>query len=173
MRINLAIVGAILLLAGCALPQRRVELLELSGGGEVLSYPADLRGAYIIGGRTCAEPMPDVALLSTEKLTGTIKLLSETGQSLEGSAAADLAAKVAELSGRTAVVLLARDLLYRACEASLNNPGMDQAAYVALFDRVADLVERLGRADEDRAAANLAREAAALQRSRDLIGAKP
>lgn len=165
------LLAIVALLAGCSLPQRRVDLLELSNGAEVVSYPADLRGAYIVGGRTCAEPMPDVALLSTEKLTGTIKLLSETGQSVEGTAAADLAAKVAELSGRTSLVLLARDLLYRACEASLNNPGMDQAAYVALFDRVADLVERLGRADEDRAAAGLA---AAMRRSSALFdGAKP
>lgn len=170
MRGNPASLGAILLLlAGCALPQRRVELLELSGGAEVLSYPADLRGAYVVGGRTCAEPMPDVALASSEKLTGTIKLLSETGQSLEATAAADLAAKVAELSGRTQIVLLARDLLFRACEM-----GADQQTSVALFNRVTDLVERLARADEDRAAANLAREAAALKRSRDLIeGAKP
>lgn len=154
----------LLALTGCSFPQRRVELLELSNGSEVVSYPADLRGAYVVGGRTCAEPMPDVALASTDKLTGTIKLLSETGQSIEGTAAVDLAAKVAELSGRTQVVLLARDLLYRICEL-----GVDQQTSVALFNRVADLVERLGRADEDRAAAHLA---AAMQRSRALLGAQ-
>lgn len=155
-----------LLLAGCALPQRRVELLELPGGSQIASYPADLRGAYIVGGRTCAEPVPDVALLSTEKLTGAIKLLSETGQSIEGTAAADLAAKVAELSGRTSLVLLARDAMYRICEL-----GADQETSVRLFERVTDLIERLGRADQDRAAAGLA---AAMRRSSALFdGAKP
>ncbi len=153
-----------LLLAGCALPQRRVELLELPNGGQVVSYPADLRGAYVVNGRTCAEPVPDVALVSTEKLTGALKLLSETGQTIEASAQADLAAKVAELSGRTSLVLLARDLLFRLCEM-----GVDQQASVALFNRVADLVERLGRADEDRAAAHLAREATALRRAGETV----
>lgn len=161
------LLAIVALLAGCSLPQRRVELLELSNGGQALSYPADLRGAYVsASGRICAEPVPDVALVSTEKLTGTIKLLSETGQSIEGTAAADLAAKVAELSGRTSLVLLARDAMYRICEL-----GADQETSVRLFERVTDLIERLGRADQDRAAANLA---AAMRRSSALFdGAKP
>lgn len=155
-----------LLLAGCSLPQRRVEVLELSNGSEVISYPADLRGAYVTAsGRTCAEPVPDVAMLSTEKLTGAIKLLSETGQSIEANAQADLAAKVAELSGRTSLVLLARDAMYRVCEL-----GADRETSVRLFERVADLIERLGRADEDRAAARLAE---AMKHSSALFGAKP
>lgn len=167
-----AIIGAIaLLIAGCSLPQRRVELLELPAGGEVLSYPADLRGAYVVNGRTCAEPVPDVALASTSQLAGTLKLLSETGQSAEATATADLAAKVAELSGRTSLVLLARDLMYRICEL-----GLDQATSVELFKRVADLVEDLGKADKDSATARLireARESAATERSRSLFEVKP
>lgn len=154
------------LLAGCALPQRRVEVLDLPNRDQVISYPADLRGAYVTDGRTCAEPVPDVALASTSQLAGALKLLSETGQTAEATATADLAAKVAELSGRTSLVLLARDLMYRICEL-----GLDQQTSVALFNRVADLVERLGKADEDRAAAHLA---AAMKRSSALFdGAKP
>jgi hypothetical protein len=144
---------AALLVAGCALPQRSVEIFALSNGTEVVSYPADLRGAYAVGSKVCAEPVPDVAMASTEKLTGAVKLLSATGQSIEANAAANLAASVAELTGRTQLVLLARDLLYRVCEAGLNNPDLDQAA---LFERVADLVEALGRAEENRAAADAA-----------------
>lgn len=158
-------IAIVLLLAGCALPQRRVELLELPGGSQIASYPADLRGAYVsASGRTCAEPVPDVALVSTEKLTGALKLLSETGQSLEANAQADLAAKVAELSGRTALVLLARDVLFRVCEM---NP--DPETSVTLFNRVVDMIERLSRADEDRANASLLRAAEALRRSGDVV----
>lgn len=162
---TLAIVGAIIL-AGCAMPQRRVEVLELPNGGQVVTYPADLRGAYVSAtGRTCAEPVPDVAMVSAEKLAGALKLISETGQSIEASAKADLAANVAELSGRTSLVLLARDLLFRACEMNA-----DPEASVALFNRVADLVERLGRADQDRAAAHLA---AAMKHSGAIFGERP
>ncbi len=163
------IVGAMLLLAGCALPQRRVEVLDLASGGQVISYPADLRGAYVTGGRTCAEPVPDVALASTSQLAGALKLLSETGQTAEATATADLAAKVAELSGRTQTVLLARELLWRACEATLNNPDLEQSTFVVVFDRVADLIERLARADQDRAAAALARDEAKLRRAGAMI----
>jgi len=159
--------AALLLLAGCALPQRQATLLEVDASTQVVAYPADLRGAYLVTGagvRMCAEPAPDIALASTEKLTGALTMLSETGQQLEASAAADLAAQVVTLAGRSSLVLLARDLLFRLCEAGGNN-GLDQATYVALFSRVTDLVERLGRAEQDRAAADLAREEAALRRA--------
>ncbi len=158
--------ATLLLLFGCALPQRHVDVLPLNNGSEVITYPADLRGAYVnASGRTCAEPVPDVAMVSAEKLAGALKLISETGQSIEASAKADLAANVAELSGRTSLVLLARDLLFRACEMNA-----DPEASVALFNRVADLVERLGRADQDRAAAHLA---AAMKHSGAIFGERP
>lgn len=154
---------AVLLVAGCATPQRHAELLVLSNGSEVVTYPADLRGAYIANGRSCAEPMPDVALVSTQKLAGTLKLLSDTGQSIEATAAADLAAKVAELSGRTQLVLLARDVLFRLCEMNA-----DQQTSVALFGRVLDMIEHLAQADQDKAAADLL-HAAALKRAGEVI----
>lgn len=151
-------VAALLLLAGCALPQRQATLLEVDATTQVVAYPADLRGAYLVTGagvRMCAEPAPDIALASTEKLTGALTMLSETGQKLEASAAADLAAQVVTLAGRSSLVLLARELLYRGCELTINHPG-DAAAALALYERVADLVEALGRAEQDRAAADAA-----------------
>lgn len=157
------LLAIVALLAGCSLPQRRVELLELSGGGQVVSYPADLRGAYVVGGRTCAEPVPDVALASNSDLTAALKLLSETGQTAEATAAAKLASKVVELSGRTQLVLLARDVLFRVCEM-----GADEQTSVALFNRVVDMIERLARADQDKAAADLL-HAASLTRAGAIV----
>lgn len=155
--------AALLLLAGCSLPQRHASVLELSDGAQVVAYPAELRAAYVTppGIRVCSEPMPDVSLTSAQDLSGAIKMLSSTGQSIEGKAAVRLATTAAELSGRTQIVLLARDLLYRVCEM-----GPDQATAVLLFNRVADLVETLGKVDEKRAEAD-----AALQRRLEANGA--
>lgn len=167
----------VLVAAGCGLPQRHIELVGVDSTMQVVSIPAELRNAYVVspgsGPRFCSEPVPDVTLASTSELSGTVKALSATGQSIDATAAANFATSVVELAGRNATVLLARDLLFRICMMQLSG-SIDQATAITLFDRVADLVEHLGKATQADSEANRARWSAALKRTGDVLdGAKP
>lgn len=152
--------------SSCAIPQRKVKILEINEKeSSVVAYPADLRGAYVQKDRSlrfCAEPAPDVALDSLEKITANLKGTLPQGQAVEGSLATEFATKVVQLAGRTQLVLVAREMLYRACELSLNNT-VDTPTVTLLYDKAAKLIEALARADEDRARAQLADSAAALK----------
>lgn len=168
-----------LVAAGCALPQRRIELVGVDSTMQVVSIPAELRNAYVVapgsGTRFCSEPEPDIALASTTQLSGTISALSATGQKIDATAAANLATSVVELAGRNATVLLARDLLFRICMMQLGGSVQDEATSIALFNRVADLVEHLGKAAQADSEANRARSEATLKRTGAILdaGAKP
>ncbi|WP_437948933.1 hypothetical protein WME98_51295 [Sorangium sp. So ce296] len=85
------------------------------------------------------------------------------GQSASGSlnlnAAARLAVSVAELGGRTQQVLLAREFLYRICEARANNFFEGGQAYVELQTNALRLIESIAASqqrssDAERALAN-------------------
>jgi hypothetical protein len=152
----------ILGLSGCAIPQKHAETIDLDGYSTyTITYPTELRGTYFFENdgkvRYCAEPVPDVALETVQKLTATLTATLAKAESIEGEVATDLSNKVVQLAGRTELLLLAREMLYRACELSLNHPK-DDAAAMSLYTRVADLVERLGDAEKITARAELARE---------------
>ncbi|WP_292995195.1 hypothetical protein [Nitrosomonas sp.] len=129
------------LLSGCSslLSQKTAELApsrETQGKGETLTIPAQLRtitnknniGSFV----SCAEPGPDVAMSDTFKLiTGITSDTSSSVNSGTGSTASagnkaslnnDLQTSTTalELAGRTQIVLLAREFLYRTCEAASN-----------------------------------------------------
>lgn len=170
--------AASIIAAGCALPQRHVELVGVDSTMQVVSVPAELRNAYVVapgsGTRFCSEPVPDIALTSTTQLSGQISALSATGQKIDATAAANLATSVVALAGRNATVLLARDLLFQTCMMRLSGAIRDDASAIALFNRVADLVEHLGKAAQADSETNLARERALLERTGAILdGAKP
>ena len=104
------------------MPQRKAKVLEVEAGAYAVTYPSDIRGAYFIkkgsNVRICAEPAPDVALDTLQKLTADIS--AKLAATEEGSAkfSSELSAKVVQLAGRTELLLLAREMLYRACELS-------------------------------------------------------
>lgn len=128
------------LIGGCHLQsQKTVELVptrEIAGRGELISTPSQIRmitvkdkaASYII----CSEPGPDTALSDTFKMiTGITSdtstgLNSGTGQSATASEKMNLqndlqtSTTALELAGRTQTVLLAREFLYRTCEAAAN-----------------------------------------------------
>lgn len=158
--------SALGLIQGCSTPQRQAKILQVNPTVQAVTYPSDVRGAYVIqrddGVRVCAEPAPDVALDSLQKLTA--ELSAQLAPTEEGKAkvSSELSAKVVQLAGRTELLLLARELLYRACELS-NNAHVDDKTVVELYDRVARLVEHLGQADKASAEAELLREQRALE----------
>jgi len=133
---------------------------ETTGKGEMISLPAQLRtvtnklnsGDYT----TCAEPGPDVALSDTFKLiTG---ITSDTSAAVNdgngGSTNAgnkvslnnDLQTSTTalELAGRTQTVLLAREFLYRTCEAASNKwlQAEDvKKAHEKILEQITGLIE--------------------------------
>jgi hypothetical protein len=107
---------AALTLCSCT-AQREVRLTPIpADDNQLVSYPAELRGAYFLTDTTkiryCAEPAPDVGISSTKNFT------VKPPEGAEGNI--ELSDTALELGGRTALVLLAREMLYRACEASIN-----------------------------------------------------
>ncbi|MCO7226933.1 hypothetical protein [Pleionea sp. CnH1-48] len=140
------------------------------GDLELVSFPAELRGAYVytIKGKAdgkdgrpysgkviCAEPFADVAVSSS--LDTTAKAIQNftselgSGQAIEGDDTASKTAKltrektaeaglnvintIVALEGRTQFVLLAREMLYRTCEAAANG-FMDKDKVVAQHELV-------------------------------------
>jgi len=118
-----------------------------NANASVLSYEAESRGAYFATSqeplRYCAEPPPDVALDRSLKLAG--ELTAKT-QGVEGAAKAnaEVASKAVELAGRTQLVLLAREFLYRTCELRLNGEEVDIENN---YNKIIDLISALGKAE--------------------------
>lgn len=156
----------LMLLQGCSTPQRQAKILQVNPTVQAITYPSDVRGAYVIqrpdGVRVCAEPAPDVALDSLQKLTAELSAKLAPTEEGKAKVSSELSAKVVQLAGRSELLLLARELLYRACELS-NNAHVDDETVIKLYDRVARLVEHLGQADKASAEAELLREQRALE----------
>lgn len=143
-------------LAGCGLlPKRGVEIHSVpSAGTTVVSFPSDQRGAFFRDngstGTYCAEPFPDTALDSVAKLAGKI----DAGEAGSAEIDSELSTKVVELAGRSQLVLLARELLYRTCELAANGK-LTSDQIVAQNNSIIELIARLGQADLTRAQADL------------------
>lgn len=133
------LIASILTGCGSLMSQKEAELAPTritATTGEMVTLPAQLRtitnktskGSYI----SCAEPGPDVAMSDTFKLiTGITTDTSSSVNNGNGSSATagnkiglnnDLQTSTTalELAGRTQTVLLAREFLYRTCEAASN-----------------------------------------------------
>jgi hypothetical protein len=151
------------LLGGCAVPQKKVDVVHI-GESETyaVAYPTELRGAYFMKRgdlvRYCAEPVPDVASETLQKIAAEISATLAAGKEIKGKLDTELGSKIVQLAGRTELILLAREMLYRACELTLNHPdpGSFQQA-LNMYMRVADLVQDIGRTDRALAEAELLR----------------
>ena len=162
-------------LSGCGMfPDRKVRTHVLEPNSTtVVSYAADRRGTYFQNGTAagsyCAEPAPDVALDSVAKLG--MKITAEKAGNADLNT--ELSIKVVELAGRTQTVLLARELLYRACEMNANG-ALPDTEVVEQYKAVIALVKDLGQTDLKKAEAKkLMAEAAhvkALKASGKIMG---
>lgn len=139
---------ALAFLSGCAAltPPARTHVLE-AGKPYVIDYDASRRGAYILPAdgslRVCAEPAPDVALESITKIIAELRLAQADA---DGNAQIELSTRVVELAGRTQVVLILRESLYRLCEQGINgNLSNDQIA--VLYQQVLDTIVMLAKTD--------------------------
>ncbi len=154
-------------LLGCETPQQHAEHIELKDRGvSVVAYPTQIRGAYVFNpgsdNRFCAEPPPDVALDSLQDIAGKLNLKAPEVGEAGGELSAKITADVVQLAGRSQLLSLAREMLYRACELS-NNSKADTAESIALYQAVVALVRDLGQAEKDLAAAERLRAVAAIE----------
>jgi hypothetical protein len=137
------ILSATFALSGCANLTDPARITSLSNKHTYwMNYDASRRGAVVISDgsntKTCSEPAPDVALSLSSTLKAVYTGADATSVTADGTAASTVMA----LAGRDSAVLLAREALFRLCEASLNTTmsGAEmQATITAIFDKVATI----------------------------------
>ncbi|MEQ1526279.1 MAG: hypothetical protein ABL911_06010 [Gallionella sp.] len=152
-------------------PQRKADSVSLkSQGAEIISMPTELRTQTLKffidkdGKKTdviysCTEPAPDVTMSSTLKLLAqastdnTSKNTSKDAAQEASNEAANknnasldlqTATTALELAGRTQIVLLAREMLYRICEAGANgwlNADNVLEAQKSVIGQIGDMVK--------------------------------
>ncbi len=167
------IIIALFVLSGCGTPQREVRKMDMMDIStrmpSVITYPADIRGAYVVRDdaklKFCAEPVPDVALESVHKLIGKLNLTLPQQQTIGADVTSELTAKAIELAGRTQLLLIAREMLYRACEMSVNHPDLSSNAK-DMYKIVVELIRDLGQAEKTQANANLVKKQAELENAK-------
>lgn len=136
------------LLGGCASLTSPMRTHALQPGTPyAIDYDATRRGAYILPGdgsmKMCAEPAPDVAMDSVTQIIANLKL-PQTG--VDANAQIELQQKVVELAGRTQLVLVLRESLYRLCEQGVNRQ-LSNEQIAALYKQALETVLRLADTD--------------------------
>lgn len=135
-------------LSGCAsmTSPMRTHALE-AGKPYAIDYDATRRGAYILPGdrsmKMCAEPAPDVAMESITNIIANLKLQQANA---DANAQVELQQKIVELAGRTQLVLVLRESLYRLCEQGVNGQ-LNNEQIAALYKQALDTVLRLADTD--------------------------
>lgn len=139
---------ALIALSGCAAltPPARTHVLT-PGAPYIVDYDASRRGAYILPAdgslKVCAEPSPDVALESITKIIAELKLADPN---VDAKTQLEFQTKVVELAGRTQLVLVLRESLYRLCEQGLNGQ-LNSEQIASLYKQALDTVLKLAETD--------------------------
>lgn len=155
MRSILCISSLLLALSGCANFTPLVSQKPIiQNGSQWLTYDASRRGTLVVAEngkiiRSCAEPAPDTANSFVNSLKGTFKTAG--GTSAEGVDASVNATALA-LAGRDNLVLLARESLFRLCEARANG-DISQKRYADIFQDVLQQIKEISEAEKAKSAA--------------------
>lgn len=139
------LLAAALLTASCVgAPVERKEVLINRSGIDVIGAPADSLHVVIkdpkSAERFCKGPGPDMALTASGgiSLGGTIPVPTAPNAKIgENSGRGAL-----DLGGRNPAVLIARELLYRACELEINT-NANQKTAIAIYKMTMDAIERI------------------------------
>lgn len=134
-------------LSGCSTFYPPASKHELAANQSYwLNYDASRRGTMIVTGaakvKSCSEPAPDVALSFANNLKGSAS--APTGATA-GSGEATLNVTAMALAGRDELVLLAREGLFRVCEANLNGTIADDKvldAFNSVLKGVVDIATK-------------------------------
>lgn len=153
MRRLLLLVTLVLLAGGCAQKNSRVLDIEAHNEKSVakaVTYPADLRGAYFVdetkGMKYCAEPAPDVARNFIKEFNAALQANVPTKGSVNATVAATLQNTALELAGRSELVLLSREMLYRLCELS-NNAKLENVDAKSLYESAMETIVNLSESE--------------------------
>ena len=138
-------------LAGCGLfPQKDARISRDKGGLTVITYPAEMRGAYVVEQdkklTVCSEPAPDDGLSTVAEISGKLAANVDPNRKLEAEAAAKVTTEALALAGRTQLVLVAREMLYSLCVVSANS-GLAPDKVEGIYLQVADVIKELAKAD--------------------------
>ncbi len=143
--------SAALMLTACVADEERIDLSAHAYKGEgltVVSNHPDVLNTYIkrpgSGHRYCLKPDPDVAVDYTSSFG-----LGGGANAVSGKFSADDGAGDKALGGRSQNVLMAREMLYRACELSLN-VNADKNETIAIYEKTLRSLERMLAADQGR-----------------------
>lgn len=171
---------SLLLTQGCSLPQNSSKVLSIdNSNSRVVTFPSSLRGAYFIDKNSkvkfCAEPAPDVARESLQRLSARIQANAANSTNADAGFNSSLEAKALQLAGRTELLLVAREMLYRACEMSLNNNTSEETV-LKVYTEIANLIRELAVSDRKTAEKDLInaetqsrREKAAIKKGADIF----
>ncbi len=168
-------------LAGCFSSDQDEARTAVIGtsGIDLVSYTGTTRGAYVWPkdntAKVCAEPPPDLGLTTARELSANLKAAAEAlgpvgAPSIEAGGAAKLTSAAFELAGRSQLVLLAREFLYRECELAANfAPGTTPYEKLAeQYAKILDVVVALANADKAQAEKELI-ETALAARNQEVV----
>lgn len=155
------LIMAAVALTGCANLYPPASKRELAPNQSYwLNYDASRRGTMIVTGdakvKSCSEPAPDVALSFANTFKGSAKA---PAGATAGSGEATLNATAMALAGRDELVLLAREALFRICEANLNGTVSDDRV-ASMFNGVFEGVVKIA-TEQTKTAASKAKTAEA------------
>lgn len=142
-------------LAAC---NRSVHRLD-EAKSTVVRFQAQDRAAFVVDpdsrAKFCAEPLPDIAhdILKQALVSAEVDVFDyvKGGTKIDASKTA----RVVELAGRTELLMLIREMLYRLCEMSIN-VGDDTERFQVLskkYQAVLNLAAEIAQADTARATA--------------------
>lgn len=148
------IVGTLISFTGCSStavyePKPNVTPLK---EGTIITNTASLRHTYIHNPKTqmiiCAEPAPDTGFAQDDSTDGLSISLLHTGDqnSLGGESEGS---SEDELTGRTPSLLIARELLFRACEFAANFKLNTENA-LSVYMRNLDIIEKVAAIESER-----------------------
>jgi hypothetical protein len=133
---------ALLLATGCAANpfEDRVDVVS-AGGLDVITYNSELdvaiQQASTADGRYCLSPGTDAVPLQSVGLALSDRQVGGSDASGDGAAT---------LGGRSPAVLIAREVMYRTCEFSLNN-DMTPAQALSLYQQALSTVQAIAAAE--------------------------
>jgi hypothetical protein len=144
MRLTAVAFLAALLLSGCAgIRSEKKEQLIDRPGIDVVGAPADRQEIVIKDSKSlerfCKGPSPDVAMTASSGISlGLTAGVLPAGEKVgDGSSRGALS-----LGGRSPAVLLARELMYRACELVINTRA-DPKTAIQIYKMTMDSIERI------------------------------
>jgi len=143
-------------LSGCAgiAPGSKVELEHEKGDIDIQLLPADYREAYFIPKRSnflhCRAPGPDYTVQASE---GVNLGMGAAGVGKESLGAGENQSGLS-LGGRSADVLITRELMYRACELA-SNINADPKTTLAIYERFLKAIERIAKTQTENGVSSL------------------